>query len=48
MPVIPPLRRQKQKDHKFEVSLGYIARSCLKKKKKKERERKKKKTQQNP
>jgi hypothetical protein len=30
-PVI--LRRRKQEDHKFETSLGYRARSCLRKKK---------------
>jgi hypothetical protein len=33
-PLIPALRRLKQKDHKFEASLGYIARPSLKKKKK--------------
>jgi hypothetical protein len=29
MPVIPALGRLKQKDHKFEVSLGYIVRLSL-------------------
>jgi hypothetical protein len=31
VPVTPALRRLRQKDHEFEVSLGYIARSCLEK-----------------
>jgi hypothetical protein len=35
MPVIPTCRKQRQEDLKFEASLGYIVRSCLKKKKKK-------------
>jgi hypothetical protein len=30
MPVIPALRRLRQGDSKFEVSLGYTVRSCLK------------------
>jgi hypothetical protein len=38
-PVIPALRRLRPGDWEFEVCMGYIARSCLKKKK----ERKKKK-----
>jgi hypothetical protein len=34
-PVIPALRRLRQKDLKFEASLGSMERTCLKKKKKK-------------
>jgi hypothetical protein len=34
MPVIPALRRLRQKDYKFKANLGYIAEPCLKKKKK--------------
>jgi hypothetical protein len=30
MPVIPALGRQKQEDHKFEASLGNLARPYLK------------------
>jgi hypothetical protein len=30
---IPALRRQRQENHKFKDSLGYIVRHCLKKKK---------------
>jgi hypothetical protein len=30
-PVIPALGRQRQKDSKFNASLGYTERSCLKK-----------------
>jgi hypothetical protein len=33
MPVIPAFGRLKQEDHEFEVILGYVVRSCLKKKK---------------
>jgi hypothetical protein len=29
MPVIPKLRRQRQENHKFKVSLGYIVRPCV-------------------
>jgi hypothetical protein len=31
MSVIPTLRRLRQEDHKLEISLGYLVRSCLKK-----------------
>jgi hypothetical protein len=34
-PIIPAPGRLRQKDFKFQVSLGYIAKPCLKKKKKK-------------
>jgi hypothetical protein len=35
MPVIPALRRLRQKGHEFEVSLDYIERPCLQRGKKK-------------
>jgi hypothetical protein len=31
MPIIPALGRLRKEDRKFEVSLGYLARPCLKK-----------------
>jgi hypothetical protein len=30
MPIIPTLRRWRQENHKFNGSLGYIVRPCLK------------------
>lgn len=35
MPVIPALKRQGQKNHKFEAIVDFILRSCLKNKIKK-------------
>jgi hypothetical protein len=35
MPVIPALRRLRQEDNKFKVSLGYIVRPCEKEKERK-------------
>jgi hypothetical protein len=29
--IIPALRRQRQEDHKFKASLGYMVTPCLKK-----------------
>jgi hypothetical protein len=34
MPVIPALRRLRQEECEFQVSLGYMVRPCLKEKKK--------------
>jgi hypothetical protein len=34
MPVIPALRMQRQEDLEFEVSLGCVAKPCIKKKQK--------------
>jgi hypothetical protein len=31
-PAIPVLKRQRKKDHKFKVKLGYLVRTCLKNK----------------
>jgi hypothetical protein len=36
-PIIPALRRLKQKDCEFKVNLGYVARPCLKTNRKKGR-----------
>jgi hypothetical protein len=30
LPIVPALRMWRQEDHKFEVSMGYIVRLCLK------------------
>jgi hypothetical protein len=38
-PVITALRRLRQEDHEFEVSLGYVVKCCVNKKKRKEGER---------
>jgi hypothetical protein len=37
MPIIPAFRRWRQEKPKFQASLGYIFRDCLKKKKKKKK-----------
>jgi hypothetical protein len=45
----PSLRRQRQEEHKFKASLGYIVSPCAKKKKKKRRkegEKKRKKREE--
>jgi hypothetical protein len=49
-PVILALRKLRQENHKFKVSLGYVVRSCLKKKKDKsvKREEVKKKSSFSP
>jgi hypothetical protein len=39
MSVIPARRRKRQEDRKFEISLGDIVRSCLKKREKRRKER---------
>jgi hypothetical protein len=39
-PIIPALKRLRQQDCGFQVSLGYIVRPCLKKERKKERKKK--------
>jgi hypothetical protein len=39
----PSLRRQRQEEHKFKASLGYIVSPCAKKKKKKKEGRRKEK-----
>jgi hypothetical protein len=45
-PVIPELRRLRQKDSKLEASMRYIVRHCLEKKKK--RKERKEKEKRNP
>jgi hypothetical protein len=42
-PIIQTLRRQRQKDHKFEIGLGYIVRTCLKTQKKRRKNKCRKK-----
>jgi hypothetical protein len=42
MHVILALGKLKQKEHEFEDSLGYIARSCLKRRRRRKRRRRKK------
>jgi hypothetical protein len=48
MPVIPALRRLKQKDHKLQTSLGYTARPCKERKEKGKREREEKGGEEKP
>jgi hypothetical protein len=46
IPVISALRRLRQENHKFEVSLSYVKRPYFKKKRKKEKKTKKKKKEE--
>jgi hypothetical protein len=39
MPAIPALRRLRKQNHEFQVTLGYIERSCLQKKETKAKEK---------
>jgi hypothetical protein len=39
MPIIPAFRQMKQEDHKFEASLGYTTRPCLKRENNKKRKK---------
>jgi hypothetical protein len=40
MPIIPALRRVRQKDHKFKASLGHTVRQCFKQNKTKTKSKK--------